>query len=72
MNFTSDKQSADFLEVNKSTLSNWKKRGSIDFELLFTKCKHVSKDWLLEGYGEKQKETTEEVAESKQAYKMNP
>lgn len=47
----SDAELSRFLEVSKSTLSNWKKRGSIDYDLLFSKCEHLSKDWLLTGQG---------------------
>jgi hypothetical protein len=51
LELSSDAQLSRFLEVSKSTLSNWKKRGSIDYDLVFTKCEHLSKDWLLSGHG---------------------
>ncbi len=49
---TSDMQLAELLGVNKSTLSNWKSRNSIDYEVLFSKCKHVNYNWLINGEGE--------------------
>ncbi len=52
LNVTSDMQLAETLGVNKSTLSNWKSRNSIDFAILFTKCKHVNYNWLINGEGE--------------------
>lgn len=51
LKISSDVELSRFLEISKSTLSNWKKRGSIDYDLLFSKCEHLSKDWLLTGQG---------------------
>lgn len=51
LEISSDAELSRFLDVSKSTLSNWKKRGSIDYDLLFSKCEHISKDWLLTGIG---------------------
>ncbi|GHV13545.1 transcriptional regulator [Bacteroidia bacterium] len=48
----SDKELADFLGISKSTLSNWYKRNSIDYDLLFSKCEQIDKNWLLTGQGE--------------------
>jgi hypothetical protein len=66
-NITSEQQLASFLGINKSTLSNWKRRNSIDFELLFSKCENISYHWLLTGEGqmlltEGQKQTSLEDA----------
>lgn len=54
-NFQTDLELADFLGVNKSTISNWSKRNSIDYDLLFTKCEHINKNWLITGEGSKDK-----------------
>lgn len=51
-NFTTDIELANFLGINKSTLSNWYKRNTIDYDLVFSKCKLVDKNWLLTGDGE--------------------
>lgn len=48
-NMESDKELADFLGISKSTLSNWYKRNSIDYDLVFSKCEHIDKNWLLTG-----------------------
>lgn len=45
----SDSQLATLLGVKKSTLSNWKARNSIDYELLFTKCDRADIGWLIMG-----------------------
>lgn len=50
-NFTTDIELADFLGISKSTLSNWYKRNSIDYDLLFSKCEQVDMNWLLSGNG---------------------
>ena len=54
LELTSDIQLAGFFGVNKSTISNWRKRNTIDWSLLFSKCEHISKDWLLDGKGSKE------------------
>lgn len=45
----SDSQLATLLGVKKSTLSNWKARNSIDYELLFTKCDRADLGWIIMG-----------------------
>lgn len=43
---------ARFLGISPATLSNWKARGSIDYDLVFSKCEQVDFDWLLTGKGD--------------------
>lgn len=52
MDIQSDNALAESLGISRGTLSNWKVRNSIDFGLVFSKCKQVSIDWLLSGEGE--------------------
>lgn len=42
---------ADKLGVSATTLSNWKSRNTIDFDLIFTKCEDINTNWLLTGEG---------------------
>lgn len=49
---TSDIELARFLGISRGTLSNWKARNSLDFDLLFSKCEHESIHWLVTGEGE--------------------
>lgn len=49
---STDIELANFLGISKSTLSNWNKRDSIDYDLVFSKCEQVDKNWLLSGEGE--------------------
>ena len=51
MNIQSDNTLAKALGVTKGTLSNWKARNTIDFDLVFSKCKQINIDWLLTGTG---------------------
>ena len=60
LNLSSDNALAETLGVSKATLSNWKSRNSIDIPLLFSKCEHLSIDWLLTGNGAMLKPTTQE------------
>lgn len=47
---------ADFarkIGILPSTLTNWRKRGTINYPLLMSKCQDTSLDWLLTGHGVK-------------------
>lgn len=46
-NFESDKELADFFNINHSTLANWKRRSSIDFELVIKKCNDLDFNYLF-------------------------
>ncbi len=47
-----DTELAKHLGVNQSTISVWKTRKSINWDLIITKCKDINIDWLLTGEGE--------------------
>ena len=49
--FQNDKELSSFLGISNQTLSNWRSRNSIDYDVLFTKCESISADWLLTGKG---------------------
>lgn len=61
-NLKSDTAVAEFLSISKSTLSNWKKRESVDYDLLFSKCKQINLDWLITGEGEMLRTNIEETS----------
>lgn len=42
---------AVFLGVSPSTLSNWITRDTIDYELIFSKCKELNYEYILTGEG---------------------
>ncbi|MFT4168044.1 MAG: S24 family peptidase [Dysgonomonas sp.] len=71
-NFTTDIELADFLGISKSTLSNWYKRNSIDYDLLFSKCELVDKNWLLTGEGSSsfEKEEIDDSGSEVSIYKL--
>lgn len=50
-NFSSDRELADFLGVKPNTISSWKDRNSIDYDLIFAKCDGIDLTWLLTGQG---------------------
>jgi transcriptional regulator with XRE-family HTH domain len=58
---------AQRLGVSATTLSNWKTRNTIDYELLFTKCEGINLNWLFWGHGE-MKVQPEQVNESPPGY----
>ena len=47
--FKTDADLAAFLGINRSTLSNWYKRNSVDYDLIFLKCEQLDKNWLITG-----------------------
>ena len=51
-NLKNDAMLAKFLGIKPSTLSGWYSRNTIDFDLMFEKCKQINFDWLLTGRGE--------------------
>jgi len=42
-----DKELARFLEVKSGTISAWRSRNSINYELIFNKCDNVDFNWLF-------------------------
>ena len=51
LGLSSDIELAKHLGVSKSTLSNWKSRNTVDYDVLFSKCKHLDLNWLITGNG---------------------
>jgi len=54
-NLRYDSELANLLGVKQSTLSTWKSRNNIDYDLIFAFCENINIDWLLTGEGEKYK-----------------
>ena len=52
-----DSEFADFLGVKQPTISTWRKRNTIDYKLIITKCNNIDANWLLTGQGEMLKNT---------------
>jgi hypothetical protein len=52
LNFQKDVELADFLGVAQNTISAWRKRDSMNYDLLFSKCLpyNIDLNWLI--YGE--------------------
>lgn len=51
LDIKTDNDLSERLTINKSTLSNWKNRNTLDFDLVFSICEHINIDWLLTGDG---------------------
>ncbi len=51
LKISSDAELANRLGIKRSTLSNWKARNTIDFDVVFSKCESINADWLLTGKG---------------------
>ncbi|MDR0606506.1 MAG: helix-turn-helix domain-containing protein [Bacteroidales bacterium] len=52
LNIKNDADLARLLEISPATLSNWRSRNSIDYDMVFSKCEFLNLDWLLTGKGE--------------------
>ncbi|MBS7364527.1 MAG: helix-turn-helix domain-containing protein [Paludibacteraceae bacterium] len=59
---------AEKLGITPTSLSNWKARGTIDYEKIYTKCEGINPHWLLTGEGEMfvSKDGVSKAEESKQ------
>jgi len=45
--FKTNKELASFLGVANNTITNWVRRNTIDYDLIFSKCKDIDINWLL-------------------------
>jgi phage repressor protein C with HTH and peptisase S24 domain len=52
LDIKNDSTLAQFLGISPTTLSNWRSRNSIDYDLVFSKCEYLNLNWLLTGKGE--------------------
>ena len=51
LNIKTDTKFADFLGVKQNTISSWKKRNTLDYELIISKCDTINANWLFTGEG---------------------
>ena len=51
LGYTRDSELADFLEIGQSTISNWRRRNTLDYELILSKCEDLDANWLFRGVG---------------------
>ncbi|MDQ7949528.1 MAG: helix-turn-helix domain-containing protein [Pedobacter sp.] len=42
---------ARFLGIETNTLSNWYKRNTLNYDLIFTKCEELNPNWIINGHG---------------------
>ncbi|MGQ1945400.1 LexA family transcriptional regulator [Ornithobacterium rhinotracheale] len=52
LGYKKDGDFADFLGIKQNTLSTWKSRNTIDYDLIISKCENIDANWLLTGEGE--------------------
>lgn len=51
LGFIRDSELADFLGIGQSTISNWRRRNTLDYELILSKCEDLDANWLFRGVG---------------------
>lgn len=51
LNIKTDSELANELGVSQPTISAWRKRNTLDYELIITKCKIFNPEWLITGKG---------------------
>ena len=52
LNINTDTKFAKFLGLKQNTISSWKSRNSLDYDLIISKCDQINANWLLTGEGE--------------------
>lgn len=58
LGFEKDIQLSDFLGIKRNTLSNWRARNMLDYQLLLTKCDWIDANYLFTMQGSLVKKTT--------------
>lgn len=58
LNYKTDTELAEFLGIKQPTISTWRKRNTIDYELIIAKCNDIDANWLLTGEGSMLKKHT--------------
>lgn len=56
LNIKTDSDFADFLGVKQPTIASWRKRNSLDYDLIISKCNNIDANWLITGKGKMLKE----------------
>lgn len=71
LNYKTDTELADFLGVKQPTISTWRKRNTIDYELIIAKCNDIDANWLLTGEGNMLKENNQKntIAEPARSFR---
>lgn len=49
--FKKEAELGKLLGVASNTLANWRKRNSVDLELILTKCEELNANWICSGIG---------------------
>lgn len=49
--FATDVRFAEFLGIKPQTLSAWKTRNTLDYDLISTKCVEINMNWIFTGQG---------------------
>lgn len=49
LGLSSDAQLAEALGISASTLSNWRRRNTLDYDNVFANCEDADLNWLLRG-----------------------
>lgn len=69
--FNSDVDFANFLGIKTTRLSNWRKRNTLDYELISTICEDINANWLITGKGSMLKGSSTESIESIKSIKKD-
>ena len=61
--FRKDSELSDFLGIPATYISKWKARKTIDYEIIFEKCKDIDLNWLFLDQPEQSSTQTERLRE---------
>lgn len=66
LNYKNDKDFALHLGIKQNTLSSWKARNTMDYDLIISKCDFIDANWLLTGKGKMLKDNYREASKQSQ------
>lgn len=62
--FKNDGDFAYFLGIKQNTLSSWKTRNTLDYDLIISKCSDIDANWIFSGKGKMTKKNTKDSLNS--------
>lgn len=70
-NFKNDSEFSHFLGITPQVLSNWRRRNTINYQIVSTKCLEIDMNWVVTGEGEMTKQDVKKLPLDKKDLPFN-